>query len=178
MQVVWRFRDRLSSPLELRPESRVSQRILSLVATVLLVAGGGVTTASAQTTTAQAESEAAVQGFLRAVADSNTDKMADLWGTSKGPASATHQPSDYERRILIMQAYLKGADYRIISNARDGSSNDRRVLQVEMTRRGCDKIVPFTSTRSKKGWVVSAIDLDLLGSPGRQCGESDSTGPG
>ena len=153
----------------------MSQRVLTLVATVLIAACSGAATSSAQTVSPQAGSEAAVQGFLRAVADSNLDKMAELWGTSKGPAGTTRQPSDYERRILVMQAYLHGADYRIISNARDGSSDDRRVLQVEMSRRGCDKIVPFTTTRSRKGWVVSAIDLDMLGSPGRQCGEADST---
>jgi hypothetical protein len=153
----------------------MSQRVLTLVATVLIAACSGAATSSAQTVSPQAGSEAAVQGFLRAVADSNLDKMAELWGTSKGPAGTTRQPADYERRILVMQAYLHGADYRIISNARDGSSDDRRVLQVEMSRRGCDKIVPFTTTRSRKGWVVSAIDLDMLGSPGRQCGEADST---
>lgn len=153
----------------------MSQRVLTLVATVLIAACSGAATSSAQTVSPQAGSEAAVQGFLRAVADSNLDKMAELWGTSKGPAGTTRQPSDYERRILVMQAYLHGAEYRIISNARDGSSDDRRVLQVEMSRRGCDKIVPFTTTRSRKGWVVSAIDLDMLGSPGRQCGEADST---
>lgn len=153
----------------------MSQRVLTLVATVLIAACSGAATSSAQTVSPQAGSEAAVQGFLRAVADSNLDKMAELWGTSKGPAGTTRQPADYERRILVMQAYLHGAEYRIISNARDGSSDDRRVLQVEMSRRGCDKIVPFTTTRSRKGWVVSAIDLDMLGSPGRQCGEADST---
>ncbi len=153
----------------------MSQRVLTLVATVLIAACSGAATSSAQTVSPQAGSEAAVQGFLRAVADSNLDKMAELWGTSKGPAGTTRQPSDYERRILVMQAYLHGAGYRIISNARDGSSDDRRVLQVEMNRGGCDKIVPFTTTRSRKGWVVSAIDLDMLGSPGRQCGEADST---
>jgi hypothetical protein len=119
----------------------MSQRVLTLVATVLIAACSGAATSSAQTVSPQAGSEAAVQGFLRAVADSN----------------------------------LHGAEYRIISNARDGSSDDRRVLQVEMSRRGCDKIVPFTTTRSRKGWVISAIDLDMLGSPGRQCGEADST---
>lgn len=153
----------------------MSQRVLTLVATVLIAACSGAATSSAQTVSPQAGSEAAVQGFLRAVADSNLDKMAELWGTSKGPAGTTHQPSDYERRILVMQAYLHGAEYRIISNARDGSSDDRRVLQVEMSRRGCDKVVPFTTTRSRKGWVISAIDLDMLGSPGRQCGGADST---
>lgn len=158
----------------------MSQRILPLVAAVLIAVGGGVVPASAQSHapsagSAQAASEAAVQGFLRAVADSNLDKMAELWGTSKGSAAATHQPSDYQRRLVVVQAYLRGADYRILSGAPDQSSKDRRVLQVEMSRNGCDKIVPFTTSQSRKGWLVSAIDLDQLGGPGHQCGAADST---
>jgi hypothetical protein len=174
-QVVCGFRDRLSSPLAFCPENSVSQRFLSLVVAALVVACGTATTSTAQSVTPQAGSETAVQGFLRAVADSNLDKMAQLWGTSKGPAASTHQPSDYERRLVIMQAYLRGANFRIISNTADGSSKDRRVLQVEMTRNGCDEIVPFTAARAGTGWVVTAIDLDALGSPGRRCSESDST---
>lgn len=153
----------------------MSQRILSLAIAVLVVACGGATTSTAQSVAPQAGSEAAVQGFLRAVADSNLDKMAQLWGTSKGPAASTHQPTDYERRLVIMQAYLRGADFRIISNTEDESSKDRRVLQVEMARGGCSEIVPFTTTRAGRSWLVTAIALDALGSPGRRCGESDST---
>jgi hypothetical protein len=174
-QVVCRFRDRLSSPLALCPETSVSQRLLSFVLAVLVVACSGATTSAAQSVAPQAGSEAAVQSFLRAVADSNLDKMAQLWGTSKGPAASTHQPSDYERRLIVVQAYLRGADFRIISNAEDGSSKDRRVLQVEMSRGGCDEIVPFTTSRAGKSWLVSGIALDALGSPGRRCGQGDST---
>jgi hypothetical protein len=173
-QVVCRFRDRLSSPLALCPETSVSQRLLSLGLAVLVAACGGASTSTAQSVAPQAGSEAAVQDFLRAVADSNLDKMAQLWGTSKGPAASTRQPTDYQRRLVIMQAYLRGANYRIISNTDDGSSKDRRVLQVEMTRGGCDEIVPFTTTRAGKTWLVTAIALDALGSPGRRCGQADS----
>ena len=51
---------------------------------------------------------------MQAVADSNLQKMARLWGTSAGPAAKTNQPPDYERRIVVMQAYLRNDDYRII----------------------------------------------------------------
>jgi hypothetical protein len=157
------------------PEPSVSQRLLSLAIAVFVVACGGATTSTAQSAAPQAGAEAAVQNFLRAVADSNLDKMAQLWGSSKGPAAKTHQPSDYERRLIVVQAYLRGADFRIISNSDDDSSKDRRVLQVEMTRAGCDEVVPFTTTRAGKSWLVTAIDLDALGSPGRRCDQADST---
>ncbi len=153
----------------------MSHRILSIATTLLVVACGGAATSSAQDLSPQAGSEAAVQGLLRAVADSNLDKMAQFWGTSKGPAAATHQPSDYERRIVVMQAYLRGSDFRIISNTVDSEHRDRRVLRVELTRGSCDEVVPFTAIRTGKGWVVSSVDLDALGSPARRCGVADST---
>lgn len=150
-----------------------ASRILATVALGLSLTAG---TAAAQSPSPQAGSEAAVQGFLRAVADSNLEKMAQLWGTSKGAAAKTHEPSDYDRRIVVMQAYLHGAEFKILSNTADQGRKDRRTLQVELTRDGCDKIVPFTTVRTRSGsWIVSAIELGELGSPGRQCGPSDST---
>lgn len=156
----------------------MSQRLAACAALLVGLAVGAVPLAAQTTspdTQAQTQSEAAVQGLMQAVADSNLGKMAELWGTSKGAASQTHQPSDYDRRIFIMQAYLRGARYRILSNSRDGGNANRRVLQVEMTRNGCTKIVPFTTIRADKRWLVEAVDLDALGGPGRRCGDSDST---
>jgi hypothetical protein len=162
--------------LELRPEHRVSQRLAAIAALLIgLVPGAAPLSAQTASPQAQAQSETAVQSLMQAVADSNLDKMAELWGTSKGPASQTHQPTDYGRRLFIMQAYLRGAGYRILSNSRDGNNDNRRVLQVEMTRNGCTKIVPFTTIRAGQRWLVEAVDLDALGGPGRRCGEGDST---
>jgi hypothetical protein len=64
---------------------------------------------------------AAVQNFMKAVADSNLTSMANLWGTSRGPAAKTREPSDFERRVAVMQAYLSHDDYRILSDVPDGS---------------------------------------------------------
>ena len=64
---------------------------------------------------------------MQAVADSNLDKMATLWGTANGPASRTRQPSDYQRRIAIMQAYLRNDSFRVISDVAE--TPDRRALQ-------------------------------------------------
>ena len=53
---------------------------------------------------------------MQAVADSNVDKMAHLWGTASGPAAKTNQPPDYQRRVAIMQAYLRNDSFRITSD--------------------------------------------------------------
>jgi len=120
----------------------------------------------------------AVQGFMQAVADSNLAKMATLWGTSSGPASETHQPSDYQRRIAIMQAYLKNQSYRVTSDVPE--TPDRRNLQVVIKRETCSWSVPFIAIKTRGGaWVVNQVDLTAAGNPARPCLEGvDSTHQG
>jgi hypothetical protein len=110
----------------------------------------------------------AVQGFMRAVADTNLAKMATLWGTANGPASQTHQPPDYERRIAIMRAYLQNESFRITSDVPD--SPDRRSLRVEIRRESCAWSVPFVAIKARDGsWVVNQVDLTAAGNPARPC---------
>lgn len=117
---------------------------------------------------------------MQAVADSNLTQMASLWGTTGGPAGRTGQPSDYERRIAVMHAYLRNESHRIVSDAPDGDT--RHALQVEIRRQLCSWVVPFTAIRLGDGtWIVSQVDLTQAGNPSRPCdpgGEKDTTGPG
>lgn len=126
----------------------------------------------------QAGAEAAVQQFLQAVADSNLVKMAEYWGTAKGPAAKTKQPSDYERRIVVMQAYLRNLPYRILSNTQDGTMTDQRILQVGFTREGCETVVPVTVIQVSSQWLVNSIDLEQVGAPGRKTCQSRDGTPG
>jgi hypothetical protein len=115
---------------------------------------------------------------MQAVADSNLGKMASLWGTSRGPASQTHQPPDYERRIAIMQAYLRNDSYRLTSDLPE--TNTRRALLVEIKRETCTWNVPFVAVKTGDGsWVVNQIDLAAAGNPARPCieGERRDTTP-
>ncbi|HEU4682754.1 MAG TPA: hypothetical protein VFS51_13530, partial [Gemmatimonadales bacterium] len=73
----------------------------------------------------------AVRSFMQAVADSNLAKMASLWGTVNGPASKTRQPPDWQRRIAIMQAYLRNDSFRITSDVAE-QNESRRAQQVEI----------------------------------------------
>ena len=109
-----------------------------------------------------------VTAFMRAVADSNLTKMAELWGSSKGPAASTGQPADYARRIVVIQSYLRSDDYRIASDVGEGDS--RRAMQVELRRQACTWAVPFVVTKAdNSSWVVSNIDLTRAGNPARPC---------
>ena len=141
--------------------------------TVFLLAGCGGGTAPVHPATSAA---AAVRGFMQAVTDSNVDKMAALWGSANGPASQTGQPPDYERRVAIMQAYLRNSSHRILSNTADTRSADRRNLMVEVKRDQCEKIVPISVVRTSAGtWVINSIELTALGTPGRPCEEAGAS---
>lgn len=160
-------------------ESNVHKRTWLVVpALVLMACSSGARSSMAQAPASpQAGAEAAVQGFLQAVADSDLVKMAQHWGTSKGSAAATGEPADYERRVVVMQAYLRNLPYRILSNSQDGEASDRRILQVEFTRNGCEAIAPFTAVRADGGkWVVQALDLAKVGGPGTKCGQEAAGG--
>ena len=105
---------------------------------------------------------------MQAVADSNVEKMASLWGTANGPASQTRQPPDYERRVAIMQAYLRNDSFRVTSDVEETAT--RRALQVELKRQTCTWSVPFVSVKANNGgWLVNQVDLTAAGNPARPC---------
>jgi hypothetical protein len=115
---------------------------------------------------------AAVESFMKAVADSNLTAMASLWGTAAGPAGRTRQPPDYERRITVMQAYLSHDDYRILSDLPDGSEA-RRAMQVQIRRQACTWDVPFKVIQmADKNWIINQVDLGAAGNPARPCDSS------
>lgn len=109
---------------------------------------------------------------MQAVADSNLTKMASLWGTARGPASQTKQPADYERRIAIMQAYLRNDSFRVVSEARD--SDTRHSFQVLIRRQTCSWTVPFVTVKTGDGaWLVNQVDIGAAGNPARPCTEGE-----
>ncbi len=119
-----------------------------------------------------------VNEFMQAVADSNLAKMAMLWGTAKGPAGVTHEPADYERRIVVIHSFLRGSEHTI-SNDYPAQSRDARTVEVRLRRAGCEFTLPVTVVRTGQyGWLVSNLDLSIIGAPGRDCGPgADSTAP-
>jgi hypothetical protein len=156
----------------------VNQRAWFAAALLLTACGGGSSGSSAvhpSNTPA-----AAVESFLQAVADSNVDRMAALWGTARGPAATTHMPSDYERRVVIMQHYLRHETARIVSDVPE-STEDRHDIQVELRRQLCTWVIPFVAIKSADGaWIVNQVDLTAAGNPARPCepgAQADTTAP-
>lgn len=122
--------------------------------------------------------EAAVEQFMKAVSDSNLNRMSELWGTEKGSSASTRTPNDRAKRIYIMYSYLKGGTSRVATQAVHVPDSDKkRQLLVDFRRGDCTKMVPFTTVESKDGWLVNAIDLNAVGVPGRNCNEAPRPAP-
>jgi hypothetical protein len=155
----------------------IKQRVVVLALAALAACGGSAGNAPAAPGPVTSP-RGAVEQFLQAVADSNLPKMASLWGTAAGPAAKTNQPPDYQRRVVVMQAYLKNEGTAITGDAADGGP-DRHVVQVELRRDLCTRTVPFTVIKLADGtWLVNQVDLTAAGNPARPClqgGEQDST---
>jgi hypothetical protein len=146
-------------------------------ATLLLAAcGGGAASGGAAPVRPANTASAAVTAFLQAVSDSNLDRMASLWGTTAGPAGRTRQPPDYQRRIAVMQAYLRHDDSRILTDTPDATTT-KHAIQAELRRAACTWTVPFEAVRLADGtWIVNSVDIAAAGNPARPCnpGVADS----
>ncbi len=158
----------------LRPslcETPVSHRRLLGVISLCAACGGGAASGDpARATGPATTAEAAVRGFLKGVADSNLVVMATHWGGTAGPAARTNQPPDWERRMVVIQAYLAKADYRIVSDVGSTGNASSRSLSVELRRPDCVRVVPFTAVRTGDGsWLVNQVDLVSAGSPVKPC---------
>lgn len=148
-------------------------RGLALLFTIAVLACGG----KAAPVGMETGPETALSAFMQAVADSNLNRMAQLWGTEKGSAAQTGQPADYQRRIAVMYTYLRGASVRVIGEVeRRGRTS---VLATEVLRADCVKRVPFTMVQTGQGgWLLTAVDLALIGVPGTPCPSEQRRPPG
>lgn len=132
----------------------------------LLAACGGAGGGSARP---EGSSSQAATAFMRAAADSNLSRMAELWGTSKGPVSRTH-PDNYEKRLVVMQAYLRGDSARVVSDVSVSGDDQRRSLSIALYRGTCVKQIPAVMVRAREGWIVYSIDISAAGNPALPCG--------
>jgi hypothetical protein len=148
-------------------------RGLALLFTIAVLACGG----KAVPVGMETGPEAALSAFMQAVADSNLNRMAELWGTENGSAAQTRQPQDYQRRVAVMYAYLRGATVRVMGEVeRRGSTS---VLATEVSRADCVKRVPFTMVQTGRGaWLLTAVDISLIGVPGTPCPSEQRRPPG
>lgn len=153
----------------------MSQRWMPVLMLVVACGGGGGGSQQPSPSEAATTPDGAVRSFMQAVADSNIIRMARYWGTAKGPAGVVNQPADHPQRLTVTQSYLRASPYRVVRMDPDPKSGDRMIVTVDLDRKdpggaSCVRQVPFTVVKtSKYGWIVSSIDLNLAGAPGRPC---------
>ena len=147
----------------------MAQRLFLAALTLIVACGGGPST-SPVPADPEVASNAALKSFMRAVEDSNIAVMSATWGSAHGSAASTHQPPDYEKRMIITQLFLRSAPFTILeNNAVDGQPGQRH-LRVQLDRVRCKREMPVTVVRTDHGdWVVQEIDLNQAGTPARPC---------
>jgi hypothetical protein len=148
-----------------------AMRVLPFV-TILLAAvacGGSGSGGTGSAAPPVASSPEVVTAFMRAAADSNLSRMAELWGTSRGSAKATGQPPHYERSVVVLQAYLRGDSVQILSDDPMPGDAQRRKVSMALWRSGCMKQIPVITVRSGSGWLVQSVDVSFAGNPMRPC---------
>jgi len=142
-----------------------------LMLLVLACGGPGQTIPQDNATTP----EIGVRDFMQAVTDSNIARMGRYWGTARGPAAETRQPPDYEQRLAVTQAFLRVSPFRVLRADPVTGDPTRSTVEVEFTRndldgKQCTRVVQFVMVNAgKRGWIVTAIDLTQVGTPGRSC---------
>lgn len=133
---------------------------------VFLLLGAPVALTAQATRAAKTPSQA-VEEFMRALADSNLTRMAELWGNAKGPVSKT-RPKDYEKRIMIMQLFLHGVQARTLGDVPSSKSGLRSVT-TELAHNGCKVTISIDVVKAKDGWLVENFDLAEAGHVNQPC---------
>ncbi len=139
----------------------------------LFVLAGAPVALPAQTIKAAASPAAAVQDFLRALADSNLQRMGELFGNAKGPVAKT-KPKDYEKKIVLMQLFLHGVQSQTLGDV-PGKDGMRAVTTV-LTSHGCKVTTTFNVVESPQGWLVHDFDLDAAAKVNQPCDTSRRPG--
>jgi hypothetical protein len=141
----------------------------------LLLALALPSVAAAQDVKAAATPSAAVQEFMRAVADSNLTRMAQLFGNAKGASARTHQPVNYEKRMVTTQLFLRGVQARTLGDV-PTEKGGMRSITTQLAHNGCTVTLSVNVVHAKEGWLVHDFDLDRAAQVNRPCDTSKRPG--
>lgn len=159
--------------------ARIAQASRSLISAVAVLGALGCGKKEAATRPMPADPDATVVSFLTAVRAEDLDAMADLWGSSDGPARENMDREELEQRLTIVKIYLSHEEYTIVPGARDPTIELRpgeRLVMVRLTRKGCTPTVPFTLTPYRNAWLIRDIKLQAAGNPARTCAVTPEVG--
>lgn len=103
--------------------------------------------------------ETAIADFLDAVRAGSLSRMAELWGSARGPSANYIERREREQRLTVIRAYLLHDRYEILPRDRTTELSTPHAYQVRLSRTGCVGVVDFSVVRYGDGWLVSNIDL-------------------
>lgn len=97
--------------------------------------------------------------------------MSRLWGTRDGPIANKLDPVNAQRRLQLMQIYLKHDSYTVaLDDGQVFANNEREVhYLVTLARQNCRPRVPFKLVRARTGWMVENVNIAEAGNPARPC---------
>ena len=121
--------------------------------------------------TPESAMQATVDGFLAAVKSNDINRMAQLWGTDKGPAAATMDATELTQRLSVIQKYLAHTGYRIVEGPTSVPASPRlRTYRIELQRSNCTRVLPMDLIFSRTGsWLVYDVHLEAAGNPVLGC---------
>ena len=119
--------------------------------------------------TGAASAQLAVEGFLRAVNAKDLQAMSTVFGTKDGPARATMDRTELEKRLIILACYFNHDTNRTIGE--DRGTEGHRELRVELKKGNMTRQTTFYTIQGPgRRWYVDNIDIaavrDFCGNPG------------
>lgn len=121
----------------------------------------------------------AVTRFLDAVKTNDLSRMGQLWGTERGPAATTMNPTELSQRLTVIQKYLAHTGSRVLEGPIAVPGDDRlRTFRVELQRPQCARVVPIDLIQTRAGgWIVYDVHLEAAGNPVLGCQPGGGTRP-
>ncbi len=101
----------------------------------------------------------AVEAFLQTAKQQDLTGMSRVWGTAKGPAGATMERGELEKREMIIQCHLRHDSAKIVGEF--AGEGGRRVYRVDLTKGGVTKTTSITAIPGPNGrWYVESADIE------------------
>ena len=103
----------------------------------------------------------AAESFLAAAREQNLGAMSAIWGTAEGPARATIEKNELERRQLVMMCHLRHDSHRIVDEA--PLPRGLRQIVVELTSGSLTRRTNLEAVPTRNGaWYIQSVDLEPL----------------
>ena len=127
------------------------------------------TAANSGDLTGGAAPQVAVEQFLRAVNAKDLQAMSTVFGTNKGPARATMDRTELEKREIILACYFNHDSWRIIGES--AGTQGHRDVRVELKKGNLTRQTTFYTIKGPGDrWYVDNMDIasvrDFCGNPG------------